>query len=235
MKISIKSTVLIGNLPRYYIIAEKLSGTFIKITNIIWLTSTYSAQISMLPTKLHTWSTVQELISSVCAWHRRRFCIGDVSDVECSLLPELVFGCWTVVGDGDAVLRFGLVAVSNFIRFALTGVDALKSNGDAALVRLLLFDVVAVNVWLIDGAVAKNGWLFSNEFAFCWSDKNCNVFGMFAGNGIRLCGDVFAFDGGDCCDRNGFVWIGGVWRFGNRFCGPFNICCFISLSFAACA
>lgn len=205
-------------------------------------TSTYSEQMSMLPTKLHTWSTVHELISSVCAWHRRRFCGGDISDAECSLLlppPLLVFGsnfdsnfgCWTVVGDGDAVLWLGLDD-SNFIRFAAIGVDALKSNGDDALVRLL-FVAVATNVWLIDGADAKNGWLFSNEFAFCCNDSSWNVFGIFAGNGIRFCGDVFTFDGGDCCARNGFWWIGGVCRFISRFCGPFNMCCFISLSFAA--
>lgn len=207
-------------------------------------TSTYSAQMSMLPTKLHTCSTVQEFISSVRAWHRRWLCAGDASAaVENSLLlPQLVFGCWTVVGDGDAVLRFGLCD-SNFKRFATFGVDALKSNGDDALVRLL-FDVEA-NVWLIDGAAAvaaaddddddaKNGWLFSSEFAFCCSDNNWNVFGMFADNGIRFCGDVVVFDGGDCCERNGFVWIGGVCRLFSRFCGPF-IKFFISLSFAACA
>lgn len=182
----------------------------------------------MLPTKLHTWSTVQELISSVCAWHRRWICVGDVSDAECSLLPQLVFGCWTVVGDGDAVLRLGLVD-SIFSRFPPTGVDALKSNGDDGLARLLLFDAVA-NVWLIEGADAKNDWLPSNEFAF-WS--SWNVFGMFAGNGIRFCGDVLEFDGGDCWERNGFWWIGGVWRLVIRFCGPFKICCFNSLSLAA--
>lgn len=187
----------------------------------------------MLPTKLHTCSTVQELISSVCAWHRRWICVGDVSEAaKFSLLPQLVFGCWTVVGDGDAVLRLGLVA-SILRRFPPTGVDALKSNGDEGRARLLLFDAVA-NVWLIDGADAKNDWLPSNEFAFCCRDSSWNVFGMFAGNGIRFCGDVFEFDGGDCCERNGFVWIGGVCRFcAIRFCGPFKICCFNSLSLAA--
>lgn len=62
-----------------------------------------------------------------------------------------------MVGDGDAVRRLGLESI--FKRFAPVGVDALKSNGDDALVRLL-FDadaVAVVNVWLIDGADAKNG------------------------------------------------------------------------------
>lgn len=197
--------------------------------------------MSMLPTNEHTSATVHEFISSVCAWHRR--CNGDVSVAEYSLLlPQLVFGCWTVVGDGDAVLRLGLDD-SNFMRFPPIGVDALlKSNGDDALVRLLF--VAVANVWLIDGwaaaaaaatadADAKYGWLFSNEFAFCCSDNSWNVFGIFAGIGIRLCGDVFTFDGGDCCERNGFTWIGGVCRFVSRFCGPFKMCCLISLSFAA--
>lgn len=187
----------------------------------------------MLATKLHTWSTVQELISSVCAWHRRWICVDDVSEAEFSLLPQLVLVCWTVVGDGDAVLRLGLVD-SIFKRFPPTGVDALKSNGDEGLARVLLFVAVA-NVWLIEGADAKNGWLLSKVLAFCWRDSSWNVFGMFVGNGIRFCGDVFEFDGGDCWERKGFVWIGGVCRFVIRFCGPFKICCFNSLSFAACA
>lgn len=60
-----------------------------------------------------------------------------------------------MVGDGDAVRRLGLESI--FKRFAAIGVDALKSNGDNALVRLLFDAVAVVNVWLIDGADAKNG------------------------------------------------------------------------------
>lgn len=41
------------------------------------------------------------------------------------------------MGDGDAVLRLGL-DVSIFNRFPPTGVDALKSNGDAARARFVL-------------------------------------------------------------------------------------------------
>lgn len=209
------------------------------IVNNKVLTSTYSAQMSMLPTKLHTWSTVHELISSVCAWHRRWVCIvDDASEPDASvLLPPLVLGCWTVVGvgDGDVVRRPGLVD-SIFKRFPPIGVDALKSNGDVARALLLLAPPPLLLLWLFDGeAEAKYAadWLPSNELAFCCSDNNWNVFGIFAGNGIRFCGDVFEFDGGDCCERNGFVWIGGVCRLIIRFCGPFIIWCFNSLSFAA--
>lgn len=65
-----------------------------------------------------------------------------MSDAECSLLPQLVFGCRIVVGDGDAVLRLGLDD-SIFNRFPPTGVDALKSNGDEARARFVV-DVVEV-------------------------------------------------------------------------------------------
>lgn len=118
----------------------------------------------MLPTNVHTWSTVHELISSVWTWHRRWLCTDtDASEPDASVLQQLVFGCWTVVGvgDGEVVRRPGLVD-SIFKRFPPTGVDALRSNGDEARARILLppppplplpllLNGAAASVWLIDG------------------------------------------------------------------------------------
>lgn len=201
-------------------------------TWIDWLTSTYSAQISILPTKSHTWFTVHEFISSLWAWQRRWLVAAVVAVVD--ELKQVVGMCdwvrdwvtWSVV---VAVGDPKLLGLDDSILSRLpTGVDALKSNGDAALVRVSLVDVALVA--LDDGAVADapNDWLISDE-AFCCNDIYCKAVGI-GGSDIRLWGDVVGFEVGDCC------WRSVLWLFGSvcfsRFGGAFKICC-ISASLAA--
>lgn len=199
------------------------------------LTSTYSAHMSILPTKLHTWLTVHELISSLWAWHRRGLATGDALADKFVAMPGVwarFFAAWdtfSAVGEGDDALRFGLDSIFN--RLPPTGVDALKSSGDEGRGRLLL-DVDAADVDWLDDAFTPNAGLISED-AFCCIVRNCSGFGTLGGNGIRFCGDVVEF--GDCCERNEFEWMGGVWRLFSRLGGPFKMCCLISFSFAACA
>lgn len=125
--------------------------------------------MSMLPTKLHTWFTVHELISSLCAWHRRWLVAGEAFanwfDVVPGVWARFLASCCcccaakaaVAVGEGDA-LRFGLDSIFN--RFALIGVDALKSSGDDGRGRLLFVDSVAVAVvWLVTDTFPPNDWL----------------------------------------------------------------------------
>lgn len=139
------------------------------------LTSVYSAQMSMLCTKLHTWSTVHELISSLSTWHRLGGTAGVVV-VVAFVVPLSLFGvcdrsrllCCTVVGDGVRVFR-PRHGDSILGRFTLTGVE-LKSNGDDALrhwlmlllleLLLLLFVVVACCNWL-DVVAPNDGIAYS--------------------------------------------------------------------------
>lgn len=205
------------------------------------LTSTYSAQMSMLLTNSHTWATVHELISSLWAWQRRWLdafaaapateatafdgVVIPATDGVCARLRGIDWddGCSCVAG-GDPRLRTGL-GDSIFRRFVI-GIDALRSNGDAGRMCVsfellpLLVDVLAVAAWLT--AVAVNDWLISDD-AFCCSDMYCNAVG------IRFWGDAFGFDDGDCC----WCWrlFDIKWDLVGRFVGPFKIC-WISASFA---
>lgn len=173
----------------------------------------------MLPTKSHTCPTVHELISSLCAWHLRwPWFIGPGDDdallcvrdgCGCGVVVVVVWCCWWLAG-GEPTLRTGL-GDSIFNRL-LTGVDELKSNGDAALPRNWLF---------------KCGWSLADKLV---------------ANGIRVRGDfcMYAkFDTvdwtacrfGDCCLRWFEFWLpdGELWRVVvmafERFTGPFRICC----------
>lgn len=194
-------------------------------------TSTYAPHISILLTNSHTWSTVHEFISSLCALHLRWLCIRFAVS-----LP----GVWgrtlfidigpPVPGDG---LRFKCInsfesVVSIPKRFRLAG-DALKSNGDNALCLLLIvFDCIMSRpetewVWI--------DWAWSDE-DFCGSDKNCCELEKFK---PRFCGEVVGLEVGDCWRRNGLECMWGVLRLIIRLDGPFRTCCLNSFSFAACA
>lgn len=219
------------------------------------LTSIYSAQISMLLTKSHTWATVHELISSLWAWQRRWLdafvatpkatAFNDVAFEPATTTTDGVWarlrvvdwdGCSCVAG-GEPKLRTGL-GDSIFIRFVI-GVEALRSNGDAGRMCVsfellplpidILAGVVAdaAVVWLTD--VAVNDWLISDD-AFCCNDMYCNAFGTFDRD-KRFCGDVFGFDDGDCCWWWCWRLFDNKWDLVGRFVGPFKIC-WISASFA---
>lgn len=198
---------------------------------IDWLlTSTYSAQMSMLPTKSQTWLTVHELISSLCAWHllwdwwllllllagpgdedallwaRDGRCCGCVPMMFCELADS-----------GEPTLRTGL-GDSIFNRLPI-GVDELKSNGELGRPRSWLFRCG----WSLaaDRLLAVNGTRANGDF--CMYD--------------RLANDWLAIRLGDCWRS----WLAVDWlldegelcRFEiGRLAGPLRICC-NSASFAA--
>lgn len=206
---------------------------FSEFENIIF-TSTYPAHISILLTNSHTWSTVHELISSLCALHLRwlciEFCVSPLGVCERILLTGI---CPPVPGDVETRFRFKCINSFESVvpikkRFTLAG-DALKSNGDNALcLPLTVFDCIVSRpetewVW--------NGWVWF-DVGFCGIDKNCNELGRFD---PRFCGEAVGFEVGDCWRRNGFECMGGVFRLIIRLDGPFKTCCLNSFSFAACA
>lgn len=187
----------------------------------------------MLPTKSHTWFTDHELISSIWAWHR----LWLVAVVSVALAVTGVVAFRTLWLTGDASVLFGL-GDSLFIRL-FTGVLALKSNGDAALVRFWLLLLLLVLLLLLLLLLVFDEWSLAgivdvSEFkkaVFCCIGINWRADTF--GNWRRLCDDVV----GDCCWRNAWWLLNEVcdccccWLF-SRFCGPLSICWY-SASFAA--
>lgn len=209
----------------------------------------------MLPTNSHTWFTVHELISSVCAWH-----------LLWALLLQLLL--WFIIGPGDddalLCVRDGCCWIVVVVAVAVAVAAAWKwccSNaaadtdadgsggeptklrrpglGDSIFKRLLIgVDALKSNG---DEALARN-WLFK----FGWS-----FVVRFVGNGARASGDFCIYDRfvnvdwplvalptllpirfGDCCRNWLWLWW---WLADGELCngtmaldrltGPFRICC----------
>lgn len=166
---------VIGSCQYYFMRATRSIKFFMKCYK---LTSTYSAQISMLPTNSQTWLTFQLLISSLCDWHFRWPIVRHE--------PPLLRLLWCV---GEPMLRFGLCA-SNFTRFVI-GVLALRSNGEADIVACSLPDD-----WLLLGGLLGEMW-----DGCCWLkleiENVCNgkrvlegVVDVVVGIWLRLLGGV---------------------------------------------
>lgn len=160
------------------------------------LTLTYSAQIAMLSTKLHTSSTFHALISSIFIWHFRVNCVLPA----CSLLllvvlllldvlkPDVDADNWllVVVTLGDVACCCLCVSVDvgdNFIRFASGGVlDELRSSGEIPVIGFSLIGLrYGSCVVLVDEAVTIGG-AGGDRVDSWWSAWRFER----AGNGLKL-------------------------------------------------